>query len=53
MGFLTPMLLAGSLLVAVPIVLHLTMRRQPQRHTFPALQFVQARREANRQIGPQ
>ena len=48
MSFLTPMLLAGSLLVAVPVILHLTMRRQPQRHVFPAIRFVQARRESNR-----
>ena len=48
MGFLTPALLAGAALVAIPIVLHLVMRRQPRELTFPALRFVQQRREANR-----
>jgi hypothetical protein len=48
MGFLTPMLLAGTALVAVPIVLHLVMRRQSRQLTFPALRFVQQRRESNR-----
>jgi hypothetical protein len=47
MGFLTPALLAGGVLVAVPLLLHLIMRRQPQQHTFPALRFVQQRRESN------
>jgi len=48
MGFLTPALLAGAALVAVPIVLHLVMRRQPRLLKFPALQFVRNRQEANR-----
>lgn len=48
MGFLTPMLLAGTALVAVPIVLHLVMRRQARELIFPALRFVQRRRESNR-----
>ncbi len=48
MGFLTPALLAGIGLIAVPIVLHLVMRRQPRQHTFPALRFVKQRQEANR-----
>jgi hypothetical protein len=48
MGFLTPILLAGVALVAVPIVLHLVMRRQPKKLEFPALQFVRLRRAANR-----
>ncbi|NOZ41480.1 MAG: VWA domain-containing protein [Planctomycetes bacterium] len=48
MGFLTPALLAGAALIAVPIVLHLVMRRQPRQLTFPALQFVRNRQEANR-----
>ena len=42
------MLLGGAVLVAVPIVLHLVMRRQPKRLEFPALQFVRQRRAANR-----
>ena len=48
MGFLTPGLLAGAALIAVPIVLHLVMRRQPRKLKFPALQFVKNRQEANR-----
>ncbi len=46
--FLTPWLLAGAALVAVPIVLHLIMRRQPKHLVFPALRFIQMREEANR-----
>lgn len=48
MGFLTPALLAGSLLIAVPMLLHLIMRRQPRRLEFPALQFIRQRQQANR-----
>ena len=48
MGFLTPALLAGATLIAVPIILHLVMRRQPRQLKFPALQFVRKRQEANR-----
>jgi hypothetical protein len=48
MGFLSPMLLAGTALIAVPIVLHLVMRRQARQLAFPALRFVQQRRESNR-----
>jgi hypothetical protein len=48
MGFLTPALLAGIGLIAVPVVLHLVMRRQPKQFTFPALRFVKQRNEANR-----
>src|SRR4051812_4085989 len=47
MGFVTPALLAGAALVALPIVLHLIMRREVQRLTFPALRFVQQRRSMN------
>ncbi len=48
MGFLTPALLGGAALIAVPIVLHLVMRRQPKLVQFPALQFVRKRQAANR-----
>ena len=48
MGFLTPILLAGAAFVAVPVILHLIMRRQPRRLEFPALQFIRQRRHANR-----
>ncbi|HEX5472791.1 MAG TPA: BatA domain-containing protein [Lacipirellulaceae bacterium] len=47
MGFVTPALLAGAALIAVPIVLHLIMRREAQRLTFPALRFVEQRRSVN------
>jgi hypothetical protein len=48
MGFLTPLLLAGMAAVAVPVVLHLVMRRQARQLSFPALRFVQQRRDSNR-----
>jgi hypothetical protein len=48
MGFLTPAMLAGLGLIAMPIVLHLIMRRQPREFSFPALQFVKQRQDANR-----
>jgi hypothetical protein len=47
MGFVTPLLLAGAGLIAVPIVLHLIMRREAQQLKFPALRFVQQRRTMN------
>src|SRR5688572_10490515 len=47
MGFVTPALLGGALLVALPIVLHLIMRREAQKLRFPALRFVQQRRNLN------
>jgi len=48
MGFLTPALLGGMALVALPVILHLIKRRQPQKLDFPALQFVKKRQAANR-----
>lgn len=48
LSFLTPLLLGGAALVAVPIVLHLVMRRTPVPHDFPALRFLQEKRIANR-----
>jgi len=48
LSFLTPLLLGGAALVAVPIVLHLAMRRKPVPHSFPALRFLQEKRVANR-----
>ena len=47
MGFVTPALLGGAVLVALPIVLHLIMRREAQKLRFPALRFVQQRRTMN------
>ena len=48
MTFVHLSLLAGTALVAVPIVLHLIMRRKPTRLEFPALRFIQKRHDANR-----
>lgn len=48
LSFLTPALLGGAALVAVPIVLHLAMRRRPVPHVFPALRLLQERAVANR-----
>lgn len=47
MTFVTPLLLAGVALVAVPIVLHLIMRRKPRQIEFPALRLVRKRHETN------
>ena len=48
MTFLNVALLGGVGLIAVPIVLHLAMRRQPRPLEFPAIRFIQQRRDANR-----
>ena len=47
-SFLSPLLLGGAALVAVPIVLHLIMRRKPVPHEFPALRFLRERATATR-----
>ncbi len=47
MGFVTPALLGGIVLVGLPIVLHLVMRREAQHLLFPALRFVQQRKSSN------
>jgi hypothetical protein len=46
--FVNISLLAGTALVALPIVLHLIMRQRPKRFEFPALRFIQRRHDANR-----
>lgn len=46
--FLSPIILAGAALIAVPIVLHLVMRQVPKRLLFPAIRFLQQREQANR-----
>ena len=48
MAFANFTLLLGGSLIAIPIALHLLMRRQPKRMVFPALQFLKQRRESNR-----
>lgn len=47
MTFLNLSLLGGTALVALPIVLHLVMRRKPRWVEFPALRFVQPRHQTN------
>lgn len=49
MSFLHISLLAGSLFIAVPILLHLLMRRRPRHEMFPALRFVKQLRQTNQQ----
>ena len=48
MTFLNVSLLFGGVLLGIPIVLHLVMRRQPKPLVFPAMQFLKPRRETNR-----
>jgi len=48
LSFLTPALLAGVGLVAIPLILHLLMRRKPVPKEFPALRFLRTRAVANR-----
>lgn len=48
LSFLSPVLLGGVALVAVPFVLHLLMRRKPVKQVFPALRFLRQRAVANR-----
>jgi hypothetical protein len=47
MALVNASLLVGALFVAIPIILHLTMRQQPRRVEFPAIRFVAPRRESN------
>ncbi|TWT96794.1 hypothetical protein Pla108_25680 [Botrimarina colliarenosi] len=44
MAFLSPLLLAGVALIAIPIVLHLRKRRDPIRVQFPALRLLKRNR---------
>jgi hypothetical protein len=46
--FLTPLMLAGAVLVAAPIILHLVMRQQPKHLIFPALRFIRLRNDSNK-----
>jgi hypothetical protein len=48
MTFLHLSLLAGAGLIVAPIVMHLIMKRQPRLVEFPALRFIQARKDSNR-----
>jgi len=42
-GLLTPLMLAGLALVALPIIIHLIFRRQPKHVVFPAFRFLKQR----------
>ena len=48
MTFVNPLLLAGTALLALPVVLHLIMRQKPKLLEFPALRFIQKRHDTNR-----
>lgn len=48
MTFVNFSLLAGTALVALPIILHLVMRRRPVLLEFPALRFIQKRHDTNK-----
>ncbi|NQT15980.1 MAG: BatA domain-containing protein, partial [Planctomycetes bacterium] len=48
MSFVNPLLLAGTALIAIPIVLHLIMRRKPRHIEFPAIRFLRKRHDVNR-----
>lgn len=48
MTFLHVAFLGGTLAIAVPIVLHMIMRKQPKHLEFPALRFIKQRESANR-----
>lgn len=48
MAMANPLLLGGLILVGIPILLHLVMRQQPKHLMFPAIRFIQQRRESNR-----
>ena len=43
LSFLNIMLLSGMAVIAIPVLLHLLMRRKPVPHQFPAIRFLQAR----------
>lgn len=47
MSFVNAALLLGMGMIAVPIILHLVMRRKPRHFEFPALRFVRQQRDRN------
>jgi len=48
MSFLNATLIFGVAAAALPIVLHLIARREPQRQVFPAVRFLTQRLEVHR-----
>lgn len=47
LAFLSPWVLLGALLIAVPIIIHLVMRKKPKLLMFPALELLQQKRKTN------
>lgn len=47
--FLVPWLLAGAALIAVPIIIHLILRKKPKHLLFPAFRYLQQRSRTNLQ----
>jgi hypothetical protein len=41
LSFLTPLLLGGAALIAVPVIIHLILRQKPKHLLFPAFRFLQ------------
>ena len=46
-SFLIPILAAGSALIAIPIIIHLVLRKKPRHLTFPAFRYLQQRSRSN------
>lgn len=47
MTFLNPAILVGAALAALPVILHLLLKRKPKKLIFPALRLVQQRQQQN------
>src|SRR6516162_10332536 len=47
MTFVFPILLGGLALAAIPLILHLIVRRQPKRLPFPAFRFLVQQHRSN------
>jgi hypothetical protein len=47
MSFVFPALLTGLVLIGVPLLLHLIMRRKPKRQAFPAFRYLVKRHRTN------
>src|SRR5262245_42158247 len=47
LAFLSPLVLLGALLIAVPVIIHLVMRKKPKLLMFPALELLQQKRKTN------
>src|SRR5262245_1528464 len=47
--FLTPAVLVGAALIAVPIIIHLILKKKPKHLLFPAFRFLQQRHRTNLQ----